>query len=236
MPLDNGADELSSIFKNFREKTMAYTLKIGSTGPLVKRLQEKLRDSGALPANDQNGVSNIDGKFFRITHDAVIKFQEDHGLAVDGIFGKETADALDLALPVPAVMPNPSHVFTPDQLRKLAEVIDSFIPTGPFDFFDDSVIAWLVNKLDNSLAEILPPKILLLLNDLSNGLDGHDLEAFKTRLVKGINQRINVPILSEETEGKIISFFVNLVVDALQTGRSFSDSLATLKANQLARI
>ena len=59
-------------------------LKRGSTGPLVKALQEAL----GLPPQDRTGY------FGPITEQAVRRFQVDHGLTVDGIVGPETAAAL----------------------------------------------------------------------------------------------------------------------------------------------
>jgi len=63
-------------------------LKRGSTGPLVKALQEAL----GLPPQDRTGY------FGPMTEQAVRRFQVDHGLTVDGIVGPETAAALGLDL------------------------------------------------------------------------------------------------------------------------------------------
>lgn len=208
---------------------MAYVIKFGATGNSVKDMQQKLVELGALDAKDPTGNSNVDGRFGNITLDAVKKFQKTKGLVIDGVVGQDTAQALGLSMPQPSELPKASHLFTQNQLIKLAEVIDSFIPTGPLDPFDDSIIAWLVNKLDGALASLIPPKILSLLHDLSNGIEGHDLNAFKARLTKSINEEINIPLLSEETEGKIIYFVVDLVVESLQVGRSFDNVLSKLR-------
>ncbi len=212
---------------------MSYIIKTGMSGNLITELQQSLLAHGALDAVDQNGASNIDGIFGRITKDAVKKFQIANNLAPDEIVGQATAKALNIVLPEPTALPAASsHVLTADQLRNLAEVIDSFIPF-PFSLFCDSAIAFLVNQLDSALADLLPPSVLSLLNDLSNGIDGHDLGAFKKRLSVAINKRIDIPLLSEEIEGEIISFFVDLVVEALQTGRYFDGALAALRAKSV---
>jgi len=57
-------------------------LKVGSTGLEVKKLQEKL------------GVT-VDGKFGKITRKAVIGFQYDNGLVMDGIVGPKTREKLN---------------------------------------------------------------------------------------------------------------------------------------------
>ena len=45
------------------------------------------------------GMKNPDGKYGSNTMDAVKKFQREHGLTADGIFGKKTNEAMDHVLP-----------------------------------------------------------------------------------------------------------------------------------------
>ncbi len=55
----------------------------GSSGAVVKKIQEKLR----IP---------VDGIFGKQTHDSVVKFQKDCGLVADGIVGTLTMKALQI--------------------------------------------------------------------------------------------------------------------------------------------
>ena len=64
-------------------------LRFGSFGPQVELLQLGLSRGGYLPA------SGIDGIFGSATQSAVIRFQQDNGLAADGIVGARTWSALD---------------------------------------------------------------------------------------------------------------------------------------------
>src|SRR5687767_11620223 len=66
------------------------TLKLGSSGPDVKALQQKLKALGF----DPNGV---DGNFGPGTDKAVRAFQQANGLGVDGNVGPGTLAALDAA-------------------------------------------------------------------------------------------------------------------------------------------
>lgn len=63
-------------------------LKVGSSGQAVSRLQQALKNKGYFT------YPNITGYYGTITRDAVIRFQRDHGLAVDGIAGQQTQKAL----------------------------------------------------------------------------------------------------------------------------------------------
>lgn len=75
------------------------TLQLGSTGPEVEELQRTLAAAGFDP-------DICDGSFGPETRKAVIAFQTDRGLLVDGIVGPQTAAALGIPdsrkPPVPA--------------------------------------------------------------------------------------------------------------------------------------
>ena len=63
--------------------------KMGSRSEEVKKIQTALRDKGYFN-------SNIDGIFGTVTKNAVMRFQADYGLTVDGIAGKNTLKALGI--------------------------------------------------------------------------------------------------------------------------------------------
>jgi len=66
-------------------------LAVGSSGPAVKELQQKLDDAGFSP-----GL--IDGDFGFATEAAVINFQKHEGLSPDGVVGPLTVAVLRLSL------------------------------------------------------------------------------------------------------------------------------------------
>lgn len=68
------------------------TLRKGNTGEYVTLLQTKLLQKGY-----DLGKYGVDGDFGSATLQAVKQFQKDHGLAVDGIVGKNTWTALNEA-------------------------------------------------------------------------------------------------------------------------------------------
>ena len=95
------------------------TLKQGMRGDDVRDLQNLLQDAGYSV-----GRAGADGIFGSDTFRAVAAFQEDHGLEVDGIAGRETMAALDAAVygqekpDPPAAAPDsdaqPSEFWLPD--------------------------------------------------------------------------------------------------------------------------
>lgn len=69
------------------------TLRLGSRGPDVGRLQTLLRDAGVY-------TGAVDAHFGAETYGAVVVFQGNHGLGMDGVVGPATWNAL-LGTPVP---------------------------------------------------------------------------------------------------------------------------------------
>ena len=67
----------------------AATVAWGSTGDAVRQVQQKLIDYGYLKGS-------ADGIFGQKTYDAVVWFQRKNGLAVDGVVGRRTAEALGI--------------------------------------------------------------------------------------------------------------------------------------------
>lgn len=68
------------------------TVRVGSSGSDVKAVQNKLISLGYLPSGEADGI------FGSKTKNAVMRFQKDNGLAVDGIVGTNTARALGISL------------------------------------------------------------------------------------------------------------------------------------------
>ena len=71
------------------------TLRKGSSGPSVKKLQQALIDLGYL-------TGNADGSFGSNTHNAVVQFQAVNGLAADGLAGNQTQTLLFSGNALPA--------------------------------------------------------------------------------------------------------------------------------------
>ncbi|WP_076583200.1 hypothetical protein [Aquipseudomonas alcaligenes] len=143
--------------------------------------------------------------------------------------GRITAEALGIPVPQPTSIPKQQgRLLTISQQYRLAAIIDGLIPTGPLDIFDDQLIVWAVEKLDSIIAGLLPPNILDRAQDITTGIDSGDFSAIIKRLTSAINSRINFPLLSEDTEEKVIGFFINLIAEALRTGRSIDTAFKAL--------
>lgn len=92
-------------------------LRLGDTGPAVKRLQRRLKKLNFNPGK-------IDGDFGPATEAAVLAFQRSEGLLGDGIIGPRTARALglDRSVTAPSVLP-----------RVTVGVVSRMFPHTPLD-------------------------------------------------------------------------------------------------------
>lgn len=85
-------------------------LRLGSEGYRVKALQERLRDLGY--------TVRPDGDFGPATKRAVVAFQSDHGLGIDGIVGPQTERSLQEAVPINRQLGSSREELTVKDLRK----------------------------------------------------------------------------------------------------------------------
>ena len=69
----------------------AATLSMGSRGERVALVQQRLKEWGYY-------TGDVDGVFGRGTYTAVVRFQRQNGLSVDGVVGKSTAAAMGVSL------------------------------------------------------------------------------------------------------------------------------------------
>ncbi len=83
---------LLTVFFSGCEALPAAAYKFGSSGDMVKEIQQRLKDWGYYDGE-------VDGHYGKETEDAVIAFQKKHGITIDGIVGSQTAEKLGVSLP-----------------------------------------------------------------------------------------------------------------------------------------
>lgn len=212
-----------------------FVLKVGSTQKeLVSQLQNRLVQNGLLGAND------VDGAFGQITKNAVIKYQQQHGLTADGIVGKLTAQSLNVDVPNPNVniqvaAAKPDHILTAAQRELLAIRLDAIIPTGPFDLVDGPVIRWVVDKFEAFVIKNLPAEWVSYLSDINLGLTSIDPQ-YKKKLVDHLNKDINIWFISEATEEKVFTYLVDILISAISLGGNFETAFKDTTNRYLAEI
>lgn len=79
-----------------------------------------------------------------------------------------------------------------------------------------------IRKLDEKLQEVLPPELYKMLEDAADGLSEEEVEAIKEKVVNYLNSKVNIPILNEEQEGKLIGAVIDEILEALKAGKALS--------------
>lgn len=85
------------------------------------------------------------------------------------------------------------------------------------------VFAKLVKWIDRELYKILPNEYYGLINDASNGLTTEEANDLRIRLTPMINKAINIPILSEESEEKLINTVLGAIIGAMIKGSKLEE-------------
>ncbi len=93
---------VATLYNNNTQTVHAATYKQGSTGTTVKTIQKKLKNWGYYKGS-------VDGIFGKQTKEAVKSFQKKNGLTVDGIVGKKTLSALGISSSSSSVTSNYSN-------------------------------------------------------------------------------------------------------------------------------
>ena len=100
----------------------AATVAWGSKGEQVRLVQEKLKQYGYFKGT-------VDGIFGKETYDAVVWFQRKNGLTVDGVVGSATAAALGISLTEGAVS---AAVYQESEVRILARLVSGEARGEPY--------------------------------------------------------------------------------------------------------
>jgi hypothetical protein len=81
---------------------------------------------------------------------------------------------------------------------------------------EEVVFAKIIRKIDSELYKLVPNEYYQLIKISSDGISDEDAEVFKSRLTPLINEKVNIPILSERRERKMIEFVLDTIIDAMR--------------------
>lgn len=107
--------------------TYSRKLEYGSSGDLVKRLQDRLRDLGFYQAKSSGG-------YYEITQKAVRAFQSHNGLSADGVAGRQTQELLFSHDALPAwAAPRPSPTPAPAKYTLMVDRLNQIVRAYTYD-------------------------------------------------------------------------------------------------------
>ena len=80
------------------------------------------------------------------------------------------------------------------------------------------VFAKVIQRVDRALYQLLPNEYYLLVKDSSDGISKEEAIVLEERLTELINNVVNIPILTENMERKLISVILGLIIKAMVKG------------------
>lgn len=80
------------------------------------------------------------------------------------------------------------------------------------------VFAKIIKWVDKQLYKLLPNEYYELVKDASDGVSEEEAEEIKCRLTPLINNCVNVPVITENMEAKLINLILDLIIKAMVKG------------------
>ena len=121
-------------------------------------------------------------------------------------------------------MDNQEEMLTDAEINALAQKVNKKINL-PFLSEEKELVVFakLVKWIDRELYKILPNEYYSLIHDVSDGLTSQEATDLEIRLTPLINNAINIPILSEKLEGKLISLVLSGIMGAMVKGSKLDE-------------
>ncbi len=117
-------------------------------------------------------------------------------------------------------------MLNPEQKDKIVALVNSSIdiPVVP-EFLEGSIFRKAIDLIDDALDTFLPKEIQELAESLSQGIERNNAKDFVENLTRFLNKKVDLPILNEEQEGKLIGLVVNLLVKSMTKNRTLNNLL-----------
>ena len=123
-------------------------------------------------------------------------------------------------------MDNQEEMLTDAEINALAQKVNKKINL-PFLSEEKELIVFakLIKWIDRELYKILPNEYYDLIHDVSDGLTSQEATDLEIRLTPLINNAINIPILSEKLEAKLISLVLSGIMGAMVKGSKLDEAV-----------
>ena len=117
-------------------------------------------------------------------------------------------------------------MITSEQKDKIVALVNSSIdiPVVP-ESLEGSIFRKAIDLIDEALDAFLPKEIQALAESLSQGIERNNAKDFVENLTRFLNKKVDLPILNEEQEGKLIGVVVNLLVKSMTKNRTLNNLL-----------
>ena len=80
------------------------------------------------------------------------------------------------------------------------------------------VFVKIIKWIDKKLYQLLPNEYYELINDATNGISKEEAMVIEERVTPMINNAVNLPVLTETQEEKLMSIILGLIINAMVKG------------------
>ena len=116
-------------------------------------------------------------------------------------------------------MNNKAEMLSDEQVNAIAQMVNNAVNLPLLGERAEFVVfAKIVRVLDRKLYELLPNEYYELINDASNGISEEEAAKMEDRLTKLLNEKVNIPFISERKEEMLIGIVIGQIVRAMVNG------------------
>jgi len=111
------------------------------------------------------------------------------------------------------------EMLTPEEVNALAMKVNKAINL-PFISEEKEFVVFvkIIKWIDKKLYQLLPNEYYELINDATNGISKEEAMIIEERVTPMINNIVNLPVLTEKQEEKLISIILGLIINAMVKG------------------
>jgi hypothetical protein len=130
-------------------------------------------------------------------------------------------------------MNNKADMLSDSEINALAQKVNKIINIPVLGEQGELIVfAKIVKLIDRKLCQLLPNEYYRLVKDSTDGISQDEATALEIRLTPLLNDKINIPILSEAQEQKLISLVLGIIINAMVKGRRL-EQVTPVLANTL---
>lgn len=116
-------------------------------------------------------------------------------------------------------MDNKADMLSDSEINALAQKINGMFNIPVLGETSELIVfAKIIKLIDRKLCQLLPNEYYKLVKDSTDGISQEEATALEKRLTPLINSRVNIPIISEEQEEKLISMILGMIINAMVKG------------------
>ena len=111
------------------------------------------------------------------------------------------------------------YFLTDEQIDKLTQKLLAILPWPKYiEDIIQVILPKIIKKIDGELYKLLPNEIYDFINDDKKGFSEGEGDEIEERIIKIVNDLIDIPFLNEQQEELLISAIIHLIFEFMKKG------------------